>query len=369
MDYFPLALAAGKAFCNRKTERQHLSYNLQESRPTLITSPRRYGKTSLSLEVIHHAKLLYAKFDFFSATNENDIEKIMLKSIGQLLGRIEKLPTKVLKMATEAFSGLNIKLSLDKLGLSVEINKKNTPPTENIAEILERLEKLAEKQNQKIVLFFDEFQQIYQMPNTLEIESVLRQMAQSSKRLSFIFSGSHRHLLNKIFEDRNRPFYKLCDRITLERIHEQDYVDYIQTAALATWKHPLSPEILQAVFACTQRHPYYMNLLCSRLWKLSELTEKEVYHTWQTYALEEQAQVANELDLLSTSQRKLLISLARYEGNASLRSREFEMASRIPGTTITQAVKFLEQRDYIYKDEKNTYQILDPLMKHLLSET
>lgn len=49
MDHFPQALASGYAFCNRKNEMERLKFNLIESRPTLIVSPRRYGKTSLAL--------------------------------------------------------------------------------------------------------------------------------------------------------------------------------------------------------------------------------------------------------------------------------------------------------------------------------
>ena len=87
-----------------------------------------------------------------------------------------------------------------------------------ILNILERIEKLSKKYNKKLVLFFDEFQRIYQIAESHPIESVIRQVAQLTKTMSFIFSGSNRHLLYQIFNDRSRPFYKLCDRISLERI-------------------------------------------------------------------------------------------------------------------------------------------------------
>lgn len=114
MDYFPLSLAEGAAFCNRLKEQEVLLYNLKESRPTLISSPRRYGKTSLALQVIKRAKLHYCQCDFLSAINERDIEKIVFKGVGQLLGRLETGPRKLLKVATDFFSGLSIQLGMDK---------------------------------------------------------------------------------------------------------------------------------------------------------------------------------------------------------------------------------------------------------------
>jgi hypothetical protein len=38
------------------------------------------------------------------------------------------------------------------------------------------------------------------------MEGVLRQVAQLTKSISFIFSGSNRHLLNQLFEDKDPAF-------------------------------------------------------------------------------------------------------------------------------------------------------------------
>jgi uncharacterized protein len=367
MDYFPLALAAGRAFCNRTKEQKILKYNIEEARPTLIISPRRYGKTSLALYTIKKVKVDYAQFDFLSAVDEKDIEKIILKGVGQLLGRLENTPKKILKLATDFFSGLSIKLGLDKVGLTVEINKRSNDSSDNILGILERLEKLSEKQNKKIVLLFDEFQRVYQISKNQAVESVIRQVAQASKRLVFIFSGSSRHLLHKMFNDRDRPFYKLCDKITVNRIDEQDYISYINNAADKENIRISNKEIKQ-IFNHTARHPYYINLLCSRLWKLKKVILSDVDIAWAEYLNEERSQVANELELLSNSQRKLLITLSRSGGTDAPRSQEFQALAGMPGATIAQALKFLEQKDYVYKDINQIYRVLDPATKAILAE-
>ena len=58
MEYFPLGLAEGRAFCNRDDEREKLIANIELNRSTMVTSPRRYGKTSLVLYVLKHLTCL-----------------------------------------------------------------------------------------------------------------------------------------------------------------------------------------------------------------------------------------------------------------------------------------------------------------------
>jgi len=366
MDYFPQALASGAAFCNRIEEQKRLRNNLIESRPTLLVSPRRYGKTSLALYTINKSKLHYAQFDFLSAVSIEDVEQIILNGIGKLINSIEKGVKGALKLATDLFAGLSIKLSSDALGLSVEINRKPEKSATSILSILERAEKLAKKYDEKIVLLFDEFQRVYQISNDYAVESVIRQVAQASKHLSFVFSGSNRHLLNQMFEDRNRPFYKLCDRMTLNRINQKDYIDYFGKVANKTGKK-ITLEAMETIFHYTKCHPYYINLLCSRLWNRKNITPQQVELEWHTFTFEERSQVANEIDLLSNSQRKLLVALSRSGGTTAPRSKEFQVFANMPGATIAQSLKFLERNDYVYVDEENTYRVLDPVIMHVLA--
>ncbi len=369
MDYFPLTIAYGSAFCNRVNELDSLHNNIRLIKPTLIVSPRRFGKTSLVLHAIERSKLPYVQFDFLSAINEEDIERIILKGVGKLMTRIEKGARKALKLATDFFAGLSIQTVVDKIGLSIEIKQRTQKPVTTILNILERLEALSDKNNKKIILFFDEFQQVSEVTTDMAIESVIRQVAQRAKNIIFIFSGSNRHLLNAMFNDKTRPFYKMCDRIELERINAKAYTPYLQKAAKATWKKPLTDEVVELIFSYTKRHAYYLNLLCSRLWELKKLPSAEnVVETWSKYIQQERSLVANELDGLSKNQRKLLITLARQNGIDEPRGGKFVSTSKMSGGTIGQALEFLVKRDYVYKDEEGYYQLLDPLIKAVITE-
>ena len=247
-DCFPITVASGEAFCNRRAEITLLQSHIELKRPTLIVSPRRYGKTSLALKTIQQTALPYAYIDLFSSVDEQDIEKSILKGISTLIQKMESIPKRALALASSIFEGSNFRVTLGGTGVAVEIDKRRDKPAYHILTILERLENLAQKRDSHIILFFDEFQCISEATTNYAIESVLRQIAQLTKTISFVFSGSNRHLLDRLFSDRSRPFYKMCEKIYLERISEEEYTKHIQKIAKKHWQKELSLQILDNIF-------------------------------------------------------------------------------------------------------------------------
>jgi AAA+ ATPase superfamily predicted ATPase len=343
IDIFPLSVAMGNAFCNRQAETNRLKTYIEHRRPVLLISPRRYGKTSLALHAIQQTKLPYAQIDLFSAVDEQDIERSILKGVGKLISRMESVPKRALALASDIFEGSHIRAVLSKVELSIEINRRKEKPAYHVLDILERLERLAEKTGKKIVLFFDEFQCLGEITPDHAMESILRQVAQLTKSIAFIFSGSNRRLLHELFDDRNRPFYKLCERITLDRISEEEYEKHIQKTAIKTWKSELPERVLECVFNYSERHP------------------------WHQYVMEERSSVASEIELLSKNQRKLLTVLSRTNGASAPLGREFIQQANMSKATIDQSLTFLEKRDYLFKDSKGHVHVLDPLIKTVLS--
>lgn len=270
IDYFPLGLALGRAFCNRSEERGRLKDNIHYCTPTLLISPRRYGKTSLALTVILATKLPYVHIDFFSEMDESDIEKSILNSIGKLISQIVPAPQRALSVAQDFFSDMHIKVVLEKFGFNIEIGRSASKPAYNILQALKKLDTLAKKHKKKIILFFDEFQRLIEVTDDHSIEGSIRFVAQQSKNIVFIFSGSSRNLLKQMFDDSRRPLYKLCDRINLERISSSHYHKYIKNAFMKKYKQEIGGDVIKAILSTTENHPYYVNLLCSRLWKNKE---------------------------------------------------------------------------------------------------
>jgi hypothetical protein len=371
IDFFPLGLASEGAFCNRVSERARLQRNFQGSRPCLLVSPRRYGKTSLAIQAIEDSKLDYVVMDFFIATDLTMITQAILNGVAELTTRIMKTPERALRAVQEIFKHLRLSLDLGRLKVILQPDSKQP---ENqvilILETLKQLEKWLSEQKKQAILFFDEFQVLGQFKESSALEGALRHMAQQSRAIGFLFSGSQRHLLSIMFDDRNRPLYLLCDRIQIDRIASKHYEDYFEHAAKqnSKWdpKIKLSPKLSQTILDLTESHPYYVNVLCSRLWAQTNIpTVEETQKRWHGYALEEKSRVAYDLNQLSVNQRKLMIALAKEE-EVLITSQHFLQGAELSSASSLQAANVLLERDYLYLNANNKYCILDPLMRYVI---
>ena len=366
INYFPTHLALGQAFCNRKEELKQLQYNIEGVNPVLIMAPRRYGKTSLALNTFSKIKWPYAHVDFYKSLSERDIERTILNGAGKLLGSLETTPKRLLKLASDFFASTHIKVGLEKTGLILEFGRREHEPADSIIETLEKLHTIAVNKKTKVILFMDEFQSVGKITDNYSIEAALREAAQKSTHVVYVFSGSDRQLIQEMFSDKKRPFYRLCNLITLDRISKEDYTAYIQKAAQDRWGKKLLDNVLAQIFRITERHPYYVNKLSSMLWSGSYPCEKMVAKSWDSYVLENKSQIERELGLLSINQQKILISIAQEGPARELFGKAFSTRINVSLSSISRALTALLEKDYLYIDKGGYHIILDPLIRDAL---
>jgi len=367
-DAFPLGLAYGKNFCNRKNEQNQILHNLEMTRSTLVSSPRRYGKTSLVLNVLRHQKAPFVYVDLYAELDEVGMANSILSGIGGLLYKLESAPKKAFKLVSDFFSNINLSFSFKGADVKVHFSSARISLSKTLLDILKELDKLLQKKEKTAILFLDEFQRISEVSASTTFEGVFRHIAQQTQNISFIFSGSNRHLLEAMFNDRARPFYNLCDKLILQRIEAKHYTPFIQKRAKSKWGGALSDEVLEEIYAVTQRHPYYLNVLCSKLWyQETKPTVNYVHGIWERYAMEEKSRIMADLDNLSSNQSKLIRAIAKYGAEYLPTSKEFLSITKFSSSSVVQSLKRLKELDYVYLDEEQQYKILDPLVETLFS--
>jgi AAA+ ATPase superfamily predicted ATPase len=368
-EIFPQGLAIGQNFCNRVIEQQHLAQNIQTSRATLLMSPRRYGKTSLVTHVINNLKWPVANVDLYAELDELEIQNSILTAIGKLVYAIEPITSKTMQFVTDFFSDLNVSFRYHNAAIELELNKTKTSSAKTVLSALKKLDELLTKRKKKVILFFDEFQRIAEISASGTIEGSIRHVAQQSKTIAFVFSGSNRRLLESMFYDSKKPLYKLCDRITLDRISKDDYTPFIQNLAKAKWKKALDETTLDAIFHLSECHPYYVNVLCHKLWFNKQLpVEENVLTIWHKYAQEERSNVLAEIELLSKNQARMLIAVAKYNEDAQPMSKQFLSLTHFSSSSALQAIETLTKKDYLYIDNNKRYKLIDPLIKYIFQK-
>ena len=364
-DYFPLGVAIGSSFCNRTQETNLLIDNIQNGKHTLLIATRRYGKSSLALHALGLCKCSYVEIDFYMATNEKIIESYILNGvvelIGKALGPVDKLLTSIKRYVKDLKPKIDIGTSIFKLELTSDIE---SDPASNVKEGLLLLEKLLEEKNKHAVLLMDEFQNVGIIAKGKGIEGAIRHVAQKTKYLTLIFSGSNRKLLKTMFEDESRPLYKLCWKITVKRITIEHYRDHIQKVAKLTWNQNLYDDVVNKIIFITERHPFYLNKLCDRLWTYysdQRPSMNAVDRAWTEILEEEKSDAVKEISLLSLGQKVVLSHLAKGI-NLHLTSKQIMLELQMTSSSIITALEGLEEKDMIEKVDER-YQIINPVVR------
>ena len=95
-------------------------------------------------------------------------------------------------------------------------------------EILQLPEKIAHKIGKHLVVCIDEFQQIGNFPNTLEVQKRVRGVWQLQQDVSYCLYGSKKHMLTKLFQSKRMPFYQFGDIQFLQPIALSDWIPFIR---------------------------------------------------------------------------------------------------------------------------------------------
>jgi|LauGreDrversion4_2_1035121.scaffolds.fasta_scaffold132383_3 AAA+ ATPase superfamily predicted ATPase len=382
IDYFPVTLAKEESFCNRVAERQELLSNILKCKHTVLASPRRYGKTSLVYQVITENNIPCAKIDLFMAVDDASICKFITDAVEQAIKQIIPFSTQVSNKILKIFHAfdVSVKLGNKEYGLSfkkqISTQQMNEIYVAYIYEALKSLSELAKLEQKTIVVFIDEFQEIIAGDSCNAIMGAIRNVAQESEFLAFIFSGSKRHLLSTLFNENRKPLYMMCSNLTLERIKVKEYREHLNSLATKRWGKSLDIECIKSIMRYTDAHAYYVNLLCSALWEQENLPTVDIINNlWSLCVKHEKSRIIDELNTLTHSQKDVLKGIALYP-TVKPTGIEFTKNLKRPVSTINQSVKSLLEKDMIYKIENEDpelpymkngfYWVLDPMIKYII---
>lgn len=364
---FPLGIANGRYFCNRINETKQLINNIQQGLHTVLIAPRRYGKTSLAYRAISKGKLPYAKVDLFMTTNGSEITQAIIAGIDNLLTQVSNAEN-MLSIVKDLLRTLRPSFEAGVSGLKIKLEPNiQAQSSTHICEALQILDRVLKKKSQRCVLLIDEFQEVQRVAPNQGIEGAIRHVAQETKNFTIIFSGSQRHLLQSMFNDANKPLYRICDEIHLNRINEKDYIHFINRFSQERWGQPLTAEVIHQIFNYSESHPYYFNAICEKLFqKEKPPLESDVTDVWHNLMVLKKKDILADTNNLQIIHKKLLVAIA-HEINKELTGRKFLTKSELSGASVTRALEYLENNDLIEK-RNDQYFIIDPLLKSIINE-
>ena len=365
---FPLGIAKGKYFCNRVAETKHLGRNMRNCTHTVLISPRRYGKTSLAYKALQDAKLPNARVDLYMTTSATDIEKAIIAGVDNLLSQVSNNAEILLGLIKDFIKLLRPSFEASAHGLKIKLeSSQRANSAANICEALQILDGVLKKKAMKAVLLIDEFQEVQLVAPDQGIEGAIRHVAQETENFTIIFSGSHRHLLRSMFNQKNKPLYRLCDEIQLDRISENDYVPFIKKFSVNQWGEALDEKVLKYIFNQSECHPYYFNAICEKLFMKEKIpTLADAQTVWNNLLSTKKKDVLAETKELNITHKKILVAIA-HGINKELTGQQFLSQAELPGSSVIRALEYLEENDFIEKKQDQFY-IIDPLLKGIINQ-
>lgn len=358
---------SGDNFTDRKSETARLLANFKHGINTVLVSPRRWGKTSLVQKVCNLAKsddLKVVYLDIFSCRSDREFYDAFASAV------LKQTSTKWDEWVENAklfLSRITPKISfgtdpMTDFSVSLELN----PKSDDITEILQLPEKIAQKKGCRIVICIDEFQQIAEFSDSKNFQKRLRTIWQLQKSVSYCLFGSKKHLMNELFEKKSLPFYKFGDAIYLQKIPTADWVYYICGRFEATGKS-ISPELAQKVCDTVENHSSYVQQLAWLIWVNTEkvATEKDFEEAYKDILDQNTPLFEKQTENLSAYQinfLKAVINGVHKEFSTQEVIQKYRLGSSANVATIKKALIKKE----LIETEKREVIISDPLLKFWL---
>ena len=356
------------SFCNRKEELEKLKRVFENSERLFLYSERRLGKTSLLKLALHSLPkntYIAVYVDLWSTNSEGEFALALARSITEAAATTT---TKLLSLTKNVFGALRPAVTTDEEGKPQVIFgvNKNDIAAPALDEVLKALPDIAKQSKKRLVIVLDEFQQITEYKSDTA-EGRLRSAIQHHQEIAYVFLGSRKHLIQKMFLDKQRPLYRSTAHYQLQPIAEKHWIPFIKDKFLQSAKN-IDDAQIQKLCAFTEGHPFYTQHLCHALWELTEansIAQNDMLEQAINLLLEQENYTFTTLwDSLAANQKTLLTAIAIAPAEFKPFGADFIKHSRIGGASnVQRAADALVIKDLIDRNEMGSFIVPDRFLK------
>ncbi|WP_158858668.1 AAA family ATPase [Lunatibacter salilacus] len=348
-------------FCNRQMELAWLEEQFRNERNAVLYAYRRMGKTALIKHFFYHlekekrAKTVF--LDLLGTSSMPEANKKLANAIVQKFGNInDGIGKKMLAM----LSSLGATIGLDPISGAPQVTFGLVQPTE-VERSMEAIGSFLKETKQPVVIAIDEFQQITEYA-TQKAEAVFRSWTQEFPMIRFIFSGSHRQMMQTMFTDQNRPFYNSAQLWSLEPIGKMDYATFIR-AFFKKANLEISEPLLDKIFEWCRMQTYYVQLICNKLYGRRQTVNDELLLEVQQETVQQEAPLFSTYQhLLTDFQWRTLKAIALHETVQSPTSQEFLAKYKLgAASSVSTALKLLVKKEFVVY-QNDHYRLHDTLL-------
>lgn len=355
---------SGDNFTDRVKETKRLKMDFENGLNVVLISPRRMGKTSLVKKVqqVVDSSIVHTVYiDIYDCKSEYDFYNKFAESVlKQTSSRMELFLEKTKKFLTR----LTPKVSFSPdptadYSVSLGITPKEYTPEE----ILQLPELIAQQIGKHIVVCIDEFQQVAEWSDTLQVQKRMRGVWQHQKHTSYCLFGSRQHMMNKLFQSKAMPFYQFGEPNYLQPIPTEDWIPFIRQK-FTDKGLAISEEHIRTICDTVQNQSSYVQQLA---WNVmintdTEVTEQTIQAGISDLLIQCTPLFMEQTGGLSGYQMNFLKAIAAGQHNQFTSVsvlQEYQLGSK---SNVERIQSVLREKDYIVSTPDGFF-LSDPIME------
>jgi len=224
-------LALDEAFTDRVEELTSLKRDMANGQNVALIAPRRYGKSSLvrrAGQELLAEDVLVAEVDLMKTPTKERLASHLARAIHDDLA---SPMFKARELALKVFESLRLQPTITysptegRYSFSFTAVARDEPDIdETLERLLELPAQLAAEQGKGVVLYFDEFQEITEIDK--DLPRMMRAIFQEQPDVSHVYAGSKRNMMNRLFNDKNEPFYQSAKVMEIGRIPDELFGEF-----------------------------------------------------------------------------------------------------------------------------------------------
>jgi len=358
---------------------------------------RRIGKTSILLKVkeeLERRQLVVVYFDVKERATDpegflRDLEEELLSAYSNHLGGFQKvalkasgLPRAIAQKVIDLVSSVEsfgVELSPD--GTIMPKIKLGDKSEEDFAKLFRSVFKtadvIAERAKKRVVLIFDEFQDILRLKEYKGLKNVLdlyRGALQKRGNVCHIISGSRVHMLRSIFEEPGSPLFQHFTSETIGDLDES-YATKLFSSVVENREIGVGKEELRKsgkkIFSLVGGHPYYIILLAEAWDGKSSLENTfERLIAAPTGSLYIYANYVIAEDLGKATGGPMLNKIVRVIAQEGKPMESSEIARKVgkPQNYIQSYLRHLSDYDVITRVDRGVYRLVDNVISQCIAK-
>jgi len=361
-------IAKGANFYDREKDCKRIVDTLAGGNNLVLYAPRRFGKTSLvfkAMEQLEKQGFICVYFDFMPVFSPESFVRLYAKALAAKQSNMQKFA----KTFVSIVKSIRPILGIGQEGtpeFSIDFASSTVDET-SISQLLDLPESIAGK-NKRILVFFDEFQEVEKLKD-IHFEGLLRSKIQQQQHVNYLFFGSKTHIMQAMFNDKKRAFYNAASQMTISYLPEKDTIAFLQQN-FSKKSILLDEKTARYIISVTANIPHYIQLLAAEIWQYTEnntvITRDIVNKNIIRVVALKNDYYMELFEHQSKSKKQLLLALC-VDGR-NIFSEAYIRVNHLPSSaTLQRAVSGLTN-DGIIDRIGNEYFVSDPFFKLFLKD-